>query len=70
MSRETLNLTPALYEYLQSVSVREDSVLARLREETAAMPQANMQIGPEQGQFMALLAKLIGAKRCLSLIHI
>lgn len=65
MSRETLNLTPALYEYLQSVSVREDSVLARLREETAAMPQANMQIGPEQGQFMALLAKLIGAKRCI-----
>ncbi|MBW3566517.1 MAG: class I SAM-dependent methyltransferase [Proteobacteria bacterium] len=65
MSRETLNLTPALYEYLQSVSVREDPVLARLREETGAMPQANMQIGPEQGQFMALLAKLIGAKRCI-----
>ena len=65
MSRETLNLTPVLYEYLQSVSVREDPVLARLREETGAMPQANMQIGPEQGQFMALLAKLVGAKRCI-----
>jgi len=65
MSRATLNLTPALYEYLQRVSVREDAILARLREETASMPQANMQIGPEQGQFMALLAKLTGAKRCI-----
>lgn len=65
MSRETLNLTPALYEYLQKVSVREDDILSRLRRETATMPQANMQIGPEQGQFMAMLVKLMGAKRCI-----
>lgn len=65
MSRQTLNLTPALYKYLQSVSLREDDVLERLREETAAMAQANMQIAPEQGQFMALLAKTLGARHCI-----
>ncbi|HEX7047699.1 MAG TPA: SAM-dependent methyltransferase, partial [Gammaproteobacteria bacterium] len=65
MSRKTLNLTPALYEYLQSVSVREDDVLTRLREETGEMTQANMQIAPEQGQFMALLLKMLGAKTCI-----
>ncbi|HEX7029359.1 MAG TPA: class I SAM-dependent methyltransferase [Gammaproteobacteria bacterium] len=65
MSRQTLNLTPALYEYLQTVSLREDPILARLREETGKMAQANMQIAPEQGQFMALLAKMLGARRCI-----
>ncbi|HEX6930257.1 MAG TPA: class I SAM-dependent methyltransferase [Gammaproteobacteria bacterium] len=65
MSRQTLNLTPALYEYLQAVSLREDPVLLRLREETGKMAQANMQIAPEQGQFMSLLVKMLGAKRCI-----
>lgn len=65
MSRNTINLTPELYEYLQRVSVREDDVLAKLREETGRMSQANMQIGPEQGQFMALLVRLLGARRCI-----
>jgi caffeoyl-CoA O-methyltransferase len=46
-------------------SVREHPVLAELREETAKLPQAVMQIGADQGQFMALLARLTGAKRCL-----
>lgn len=65
MSRETLNLTPALYEYLLDVSLRESEVLRRLRDETGQMRQANMQIAPEQGQFMALLVKLLGAKLCI-----
>lgn len=65
MSRNTINLTPELYEYLQRVSVREDALMARLREETGRMSQANMQIAPEQGQFMALLVRLLGAKRCI-----
>lgn len=65
MSRETLNLTPRLYEYLLSVSLREDDIARRLREETARMPQANMQIAPEQGQFMALLVKMLNAKVCI-----
>jgi caffeoyl-CoA O-methyltransferase len=45
--------------------VREPEVLARLRAATASLPQAQMQIGPDQGQLMALLARLIGAKRCI-----
>lgn len=65
MSRSTLPLDERLYEYLLSVSLREPDVLRRLREETARHPQAEMQIAPEQGQFMGLLARLIGARKCL-----
>jgi caffeoyl-CoA O-methyltransferase len=65
MSNSTLNLDARLYGYLQSVSLREPSVLARLRAETATLPMARMQISPEQGQFMALLVRLMGAQRCL-----
>jgi predicted O-methyltransferase YrrM len=48
-----------------SVSLREPELLLRLREQTARGEAAGMQISPEQGQFMALLVKLTGAKRCL-----
>ena len=65
MSSRTIVLNDALYEYLLSVSLREPDVLCRLREETAKMPQHNMQISPEQGQFIALLVELIGARKCL-----
>ena len=65
MSRRTIDLTDDLYEYLLNVSVREAPLLARLREETAALPLAGMQIGPEQGQFMGLLVELIGARRAI-----
>ena len=65
MSRQTLTLSDALYDYLLSVSLREPPLLYRLREETAALPHAGMQISPEQGQFMALLAELVGARRVL-----
>ncbi len=65
MSRQTLTLSEALYDYLLSVSLREPPLLYRLREETAALPHAVMQISPEQGQFMALLAELVGARRVL-----
>ncbi len=67
MSNRSIVLDDALYEYLLSVSLRESDVLRRLREETAALPQHNMQIAPEQGQFMALLAELIGARKCLEI---
>ena len=65
MSRQTLNLTDRLYDYLLGVSLREPPLLARLRDETAKVPMAVMQISPEQGQFMALLVELIGARRTL-----
>ncbi len=66
MSR-VLSLTPSLQEYLVSVSVREPEVLRKLREETARLPMAGMQIGPDHGQFMQLLVRLTGAKRCLEI---
>lgn len=65
MSLRSRPLTDTVYEYLLAVSLREPDVLRRLREETASHPAAEMQIAPEQGQFMALLARLIGARQTL-----
>jgi caffeoyl-CoA O-methyltransferase len=65
MSNRTVSLDNALYEYLLGASLREHPALARLRAETATHPQVNMQIAPEQGQFMALLVRLMGARRCI-----
>lgn len=65
MTRRTEPLTDALYDYLLGVSLREPDVLSRLREETAALEEATMQIGPEQGQLMALLVQMLGARRTL-----
>ncbi len=65
MSTRTLQLDDRLYDYLCSVSVREHPQLAALRAETAKLPMAVMQISPEQGQFMALLLRLMGARRCI-----
>jgi predicted O-methyltransferase YrrM len=67
MSTRTLNLDDALYRYLLDVSLREHPVLADLRAATRSHPYANMQISPEQGQFMALLVSLIGARRTLEI---
>ena len=60
-----ITLTDTLYRYLVDHSVREHAVLAELRAATAGMKQAGMQIGPDQGQLMALLVKLAGARRCI-----
>jgi predicted O-methyltransferase YrrM len=65
MSNRTISLTDSLHEYLLRVSLREPEVLRDLRAETARLAQRSMQIAPEQGQFMALLARLVGARRCL-----
>jgi predicted O-methyltransferase YrrM len=67
MSTKTITLTESLHHYLLSVSLREPPILARLREETAQHPLANLQIAPEQGQFMALLVQLMEVKKCLEL---
>ena len=65
MSTRSIPLTDALYDYMLAVSLQETALQRRLREETAANPMSRMQISPEQGQFMALLARLIGARRCI-----
>lgn len=65
MSSNALNVTPELLAYVRRVGVREPDVLRRLREETARLPQAQMQIAPEQGAFLALLMRLMGARRTL-----
>ena len=65
MSSRTLPLTDSLYDYLLEVSLREPPLLAKLRAETEALPLGAMQISPEQGQFMAFLVELIGARRTL-----
>lgn len=65
MTNRSISLTDSLYQYLLAVSLREPDLLRQLREETASYPNARMQIAPEQGQFMALLARLMGARRCL-----
>lgn len=65
MSHKTIHLDQTLYQYLLAVSLREPEVLRRLRDETATLPHSNMQIAPEQGQFMALLVQLMGARRAI-----
>jgi caffeoyl-CoA O-methyltransferase len=67
MPNRTLNLDDALYAYVLSHSLREHPAQTALREATKARPDAVMQIGPEQGQFMALLVRLIGARRTIEI---
>lgn len=65
MSRKSFLLGDKLYEYLLSVSLHDDPVAAALRAETADLPEAGMQIAPEQAQFMALLVRMLKARRTL-----
>jgi len=65
MSIRTLRLDDRLYDYLLAHSLREPESLARLRAETASHPKVNMQIAPEQGQFMQLLVRLLGVRRAI-----
>ncbi len=67
MSRRTLNLDEHLYRYVLDVSLHEHAELATLREATRTHPRAGMQIAPEQGQFLALLVRLIGARRTIEI---
>lgn len=70
MSRSNLLLSPAVQDYLRQVSLRELPLLARLRAETEqrlGAEIAKMQISPEQGQLMAFLVRLTGAKRLLEI---
>ncbi len=65
MSHTHTNLSDELAAYLRRVSLREPDVMRRLRERTTSVPEARMQITPEQGQFMQLLVQILGARKTL-----
>jgi predicted O-methyltransferase YrrM len=65
MSRTYTPITDPLAEYVRSVTLHEPEALRRLREETENHPHASMQIAPEQGQFLQLMARLVNARKCL-----
>jgi caffeoyl-CoA O-methyltransferase len=65
MANKTMGISDELAAYVVEVGTREPDVLARLREETAALPQHGMQVAPEQGAFLGLLVELVGARRCI-----
>ena len=67
MTRRSLNVDDALYQYLIDHSVREHPAQAALREATRAHPHVGMQISPDQGQFMALLVRLMGARQAIEI---
>ncbi len=65
MTRKTITITDKLYDYLLSVSLKETPVQRELRRVTAKHRMATMQIAPDQGQFMALLVQMMGAKKII-----
>jgi predicted O-methyltransferase YrrM len=67
MTPRTLGLTDPLHAYLLQVGLREPEALRRLREETLRLPGSQMLLAPEQAQFMALLAQLLGVRRYLEI---
>ena len=64
---DAITLPPPLAEYVRAVSVKETPLQRQLREETEARPDASMLTSPEQGQFLALLVRMLGARRCLEI---
>ena len=67
MSNTTIQIDDKIYDYLLSVSLNEHKVLEKLREVTSSMPGSRMQIAPDQGQFMGMIVKMIGAKKLLEI---
>lgn len=67
MSNKTLGFSDELHEYVRSNLLRESDTLRQLREETAGHPESGMQIAPEQGQFMSLLAKMLQVRKALEI---
>ena len=67
MSRRTLPLTDPILAYLLDATVQETDSQRRLRDETARLSDADMQISPEQGQFMKFLVELLNARQALEI---
>lgn len=53
--------------YVETLMLGSDEIARKLREETSRMPNAQMQIGPDQAAFMAMLIRTIEAKRALEI---
>ncbi len=66
MAKRSL-LSESLERYVSEVATKETPVQRRLRAETAKLPLAGMQIGADQGAFLALLIHLLGARRALEI---
>ncbi|HEV2430130.1 MAG TPA: class I SAM-dependent methyltransferase [Burkholderiales bacterium] len=60
-------LPKKISRYIAEHALREREILRELRAATASLPNAGMQIGADQGQFMALLVQAIGARNCLEI---
>ena len=67
MSTQTILMDDQLLEYLRQNSVREPDLLQELREETQKFSNSGMQISPEQGQLMAMLVKLVNARKIVEI---
>lgn len=67
MSRFIQLFSEGVIDYVLGNSLREPEILQRLRAETAQLPNANMQIPPEEGQLLQLLVRMTGAKRALEI---
>jgi predicted O-methyltransferase YrrM len=67
MTKRSIGLSAKLHDYILSVSLREPEILRQLREETAKLPLAVMQVAQDQGQFMQLLVRLTGARSYLEI---
>ena len=67
MSNTTIQIDDKVYNYLLSVSLNEHKALKKLREVTSSMRGSRMQIAPDQGQFMGMIVKMIGAKKLLEI---
>jgi len=65
MSAEMITFTKELSNYLRTTGLRDEPVLQALRQETAKLPMAIMQISPEQGAFMGNLMRIMGATKTL-----
>ena len=60
-------LPDALDEYVRGVGARETDVARRLREETARLPEAGMQIGADEAALLGLLVRMLGARRAVEI---
>jgi len=59
------NIDGPLTDYVDANWLRESPLKRRLRDETAKMPRAGMQISAHQGQQIGLLAHAIGVRRAV-----